>query len=84
MDTKKLDKWADLLLDTGKRNHLINFKDMRASTVEVLLPSSDELFEKMSRTVTFEVFDPKIVEVDDCSEVDSDKVLKASDTKCSF
>lgn len=84
MDTKKLDKWADLLLDTGKRNHLINFKDTRASTVEVLLPSSDELFEKMSRTVTFEVFDPKIVEVDDCSEVDSDKVLKASDTKYSF
>lgn len=37
MDTKKLDKWADLLLDTGKRNNLINFKDTRASTVEVLL-----------------------------------------------
>ena len=35
MDTKKLDKWADLLLDTGKRNNLINFKDTRASTVEV-------------------------------------------------
>lgn len=36
MDAKKLDKWADLLLDTGKRNNLINFKDLRASTVEVL------------------------------------------------
>ncbi len=35
MDAKKLDKWADLLLDTGKRNNLINFKDLRVSTVEV-------------------------------------------------
>ena len=61
MDTKKLDKWADLLLDTGKRNNLINFKDTRASTVEVLLPSSDVLFEKVDGTASFEVFDPKIV-----------------------
>ena len=35
MDIKKLDKWADLLLDTGKRNNLINFKDTKASTMEV-------------------------------------------------
>ena len=68
MDTKKLDKWADLLLDTGKRNNLINFKDTRASTVEVLLPSSDVLFEKVDGTVSFEVFDPKIVEEDDDTE----------------
>ena len=68
MDTKKLDKWADLLLDTGKRNNLINFKDTRASTVEVLLPSPDVLFEKVDGTASFEVFDPKIVEEDDDSE----------------
>ena len=47
MNTKKLDKWADLLLDTGKRNNLINFKDRRSSTVEILVPSSDILFEKI-------------------------------------
>ena len=68
MDTKKLDKWADLLLDTGKRNNLINFKDTRASTVEVLLPSSDALFEKVDWTTSFEVFDPKITEDDDIEE----------------
>ena len=68
MDTKKLDKWADLLLDTGKRNNLINFKDTRASTVEVLLPSSDVLFEKVDGTASFEAFDPKIVEEDDDTE----------------
>ena len=52
MDTKKLDKWADLLLDTGKRNNLINFKDTRTSTVEVLLPSSDVLMVHNSNDYT--------------------------------
>ena len=65
MDTKKLDKWADLLLDTGKRNNLINFKDTRASTVEVLLPDSASLFEKSDGSVLFEVFDPKIIDEDE-------------------
>lgn len=65
MDTKKLDKWADLLLDTGKRNNLINFRDTRASTVEVLLPTADVLFDKIDGDTTFEVFDPKIIEDDD-------------------
>ena len=65
MDTKKLDKWAELLLDTGKRNNLINFKDTKASTVEVLLPSADMLFDKIDGATAFEVFDPKIAEDDD-------------------
>ena len=68
MDTQKLDKWADLLLDTGKSNNLINFKDTRATTVEVLLPSSDALFEKVDGATSFEVFDPKIIEEDDPEE----------------
>lgn len=55
-------KWAELLLDTGKRNNLINFKDTRVSTVEVLLPSSDILFGKVDGVSTFEVFDPKIID----------------------
>lgn len=65
MDRKKLDKWADLLLDTGKRNNLINFKDTRTTTAEILLPTPDELFNKIDGTTTFEVFDPKITEEDD-------------------
>ena len=76
MDTKKLDKWADLLLDTGKRNNLINFKDTRASTVEVLLPSSDVLFKKVDGTASFEVFDPKIIEDDDPEESSAPEQLQ--------
>lgn len=64
MDTKKLDKWAELLLDTGKRNNLINFKNTKASTVEILLPSSDALFKQIDGSNPFEVFDPQIIEDD--------------------
>lgn len=64
MDTKKLDKWAELLLDTGKRNNLVHFKDTRASTAEVLFPSPEALFEKMDGSASFEVFDPKISDTD--------------------
>lgn len=62
MDTKKLEKWANLLLDTGKRNNLINFKDTKASTVEIVMPSAETLFEKVDSSASFEVFDPKIVD----------------------
>ena len=68
VDKKKLDKWAEKLLDTGKRNNLINFRDTRASTVEILLPSAETLFDKIDGTATFEVFDPKIAEEDDSDE----------------
>ena len=71
MNTKKLDKWAELLLDTGKRNNLINFKDRKAMTVEVLSPSSEVLFEKIDGSASFEVYDPQIVEEEDEIE-DSD------------
>ncbi len=76
VDAKKLDKWADLLLDTGKRNNLINFKDTRASTVEVLLPSSDVLFDKVDGATSFEVFDPKIIEEDDSEEASEPEQLQ--------
>lgn len=76
MDTKKLDKWADLLLDTGKRNNLINFRDTSASTVEVLFPASDALFRKIDEAATFEVFDPKIPPEDDLKETAARRQLQ--------
>lgn len=78
MDTKKLDKWADLLLDTGKRNNLINFKDTKSSTVEVLFPSPDVLFEKANGTISFEVFDPKFGEEDEQEESFTQEHLQIS------
>lgn len=73
---KKLDRWADLLLDTGKSNNLINFRDTRVSTVEVLLPASDVLFEKVDGSTTFEIFDPKIIEDDEHEEFSGSEQLQ--------
>ena len=60
MNTEKLNKWADLLLDTGKRNNLIHFKDTKMSTAEILFPDYATLFERTESAATFEVFDPKL------------------------
>ena len=46
MDIDKLNKWANLLLDTGKRNNLISFKDSKATSVEIVSPDFDTVFFK--------------------------------------
>lgn len=60
MDSDKLNKWADLLLDAGKRNNLINFKDSKSGTVEIVSPDFDTLFAKVEHAASLEVFDPKL------------------------
>ena len=38
MNNKKLERWAQQLLDTGKSNNMINFRTTKASTAEVVYP----------------------------------------------
>ncbi len=71
MDIKKLDRWAELLLDTGKGNNLINFKDTKNSTAEILIPNADVLFKKIDSNTNLEVYDPKIIDEDDGLEEES-------------
>ncbi|MGM9991911.1 MAG: DUF4011 domain-containing protein [Candidatus Bruticola sp.] len=79
MNNKKLEKWANLLLDTGKRNNLINFKDSKFASVEVLLPGVSVLFEKIDSNAQFSVFDPKINEDDDSVEEGTAATLSEQD-----
>lgn len=65
MDTQKLEKWADLLLDTGKRNNLINFKDSKHGTAEIVAPEYAAVFSKAEHGAVFEVYDPKTESGDD-------------------
>ena len=65
MDTKKLDRWASLLLDTGKRNNLVHFKYTNASAVEIIMPTSEELFDRVESSSPFEVYDPQITDDED-------------------
>ena len=52
-DQKKLDRWADKLLDTGKRNNLINFRDTKTAT------ACEDVFARCSIGHEFQLFDPK-------------------------
>ncbi len=63
--TKKLERWAEKLLDTGKRNNLINFRDYKTSSAEVVYPDCDRFFDKCSLGHQFTVYDPQITDEDD-------------------
>ncbi len=75
-DKKKLDRWADKLLDTGKRNNLINFKDTKASSAVILYPECETVFSKCSVGRVFEVFDPKIPDEDQLEEANGEPAIE--------
>lgn len=58
--SKSIDKWAEQLLDTGKKNNLVSFKDRKSSTLELLKPSAEEIFQELSSDTpkSFELFNP--------------------------
>ena len=60
MKAEKLNKWAELLLDTGKRNNLIHFKDTKMGSVEILSPDFVTLFNRAEHSAVFEIYDPKL------------------------
>ncbi len=57
---EKLAKLTELLLDTGKRNNLINFRDNKSNTLEIVFPDFNSVFKKADGNVVLEVFDPQI------------------------
>lgn len=81
-EQKKLDRWADKLLDTGKRNNLINFKDTKTSTAEIIYPDGESIFSKCSIGHVFNIFDPKIPDLD-TDESDDVKQENADNEKLS-
>lgn len=81
MNTDKLNKWADLLLDTGKRNNLINFKDTKMSTVEILSPDLAILFSRVANSALFEVYDPKLKNEEDDFELEQEDLVSVDHDK---
>ena len=45
----RFDSWKNKLLDLGKRNRLINYKETKSSTLRITHPSIEELFERLVR-----------------------------------
>lgn len=73
MDTTKLIKWADLLLDIGKRNNLINFKDSKTATAEVISPDFSTFFSYVEHASRFEVYDPKLEDEEEDFDISYDE-----------
>lgn len=54
---RKIERWKKELLDTGKRNKMINFRETSRSTLRILEPDATELFNKLAiseKTLTFQ------------------------------
>lgn len=67
----RIETWKKLLLDFGKRNRLINFRESKRSNVQILTPSFDVLFEKIAvreESMTFP-YSKKVVIDDEGEEV---------------
>ena len=69
MDTG-LDKWCEQLLDTNKGNRLVNFKDSKLRTIEILAPDSQAIFDKLvaGETLSFYDVDSYVSSVNNDSE----------------
>lgn len=60
MDNREmLNFWRNKLLDTGKRNNLINFKSTKLGSVDVVYPNFEDVFSKVEAGKVFEVYDNK-------------------------
>jgi len=67
----RIETWKKLLLDFGKRNRLINFRESKRSNVHILTPSYDVIFERIAvreESMTFP-YSKKVVIDDEGEEV---------------
>ena len=45
MENKKIEYWKSQLLDTGKRNKMINYRETTRATLKIVEPGLDKLYE---------------------------------------
>lgn len=82
----RIDTWKKLLLDLGKRNRLINFKDNKRSNVHITSPSCESLFSIIAIQEKEIEFPYAIERMGDIFDDDSDKtydIISEGDVKTS-
>jgi very-short-patch-repair endonuclease len=75
---EKLTLWRQKLLDIGKRNKLLNFKETKRSTLKILSPEFDELYSKILSGVVLEFPIGEDVEQETMLIDDSEKKRKGN------
>lgn len=74
---KRIETWKKLLLDFGKRNRLINFKEGKRSNVRITAPSYDTLFDHIAvREKELQFPYARKTSIDDEGEETYDVVIK--------
>lgn len=59
----KIEKWKQKLLDLGKRNRLINFKETRRSNISIVRPDMKEVYDSIAtqnKTLEFALVDDQV------------------------
>ena len=77
MEDNRIKESAKLLLDLGKRNTLLNFKDTKKTSAEIVAPDVEMIFKKAQGESSLEVFDPKIM-FDELDEIMIDDKINRS------
>ena len=72
MEVQILQKWSNLLLDTGKGNRLVNFKATKM-TLELISPDIREIFKKIELDARFRVCDAPITVPNEGEPADSEE-----------
>lgn len=79
MEKETLNKWADLLLDTGKRNNLVSFKNTNLGTAEIVAPDICTFFSQTEHNSDFKVYDPFVDEEEDDDGVSDNTIVIPDD-----
>ena len=79
-NSREIEIWKKKLLDLGKRNNLVNYRDTKSSTLEILLPSFFDAFERITTSSSVQIFDDfyddKDDDIDDFEAEDNNKITK--------
>ena len=82
----RIDTWKKLLLDFGKRNRLINFKENRRSNVRITSPSYESLFSTIAIQEKEIEFPYAIERIEDLFDEENDEpyeIISEGDVKTS-
>jgi len=61
MEIKEIEIWKNKLLDLSKKNNLLNYKDTKGSTIDIVYPSIDIVFKKLiNENTVLSIYDDKL------------------------
>ena len=66
----RIEQWKNKLLDLGRRNRLLNYKDTARSSLRITYPSCEELFDALVRHEAALSFPRPFLDEDDCETGD--------------